>query len=121
MNCDTAIRDIADAARALRELPAQPDTGRWTVVFADFGHAMLHLATLPTPLDGETATDLFVTLHVQTLSSYELEAPDAATAEAAARAYFEQQRAEVRPWAASWLTTAPGTVIEGAAPAPFLV
>ncbi|MFI9214318.1 hypothetical protein ACIGW7_40085 [Streptomyces sp. NPDC053253] len=121
MNCDTAIRDIADAARALRELPPQPETGRWTVVFADFGHVMLPLATLPTPLEGELGTELFVTLHVQALSSYELEAPDADTAEATARAYFEQQRAEVEQWGASWLAAAPGTVIEGPAPEPFLV
>ncbi|GGY71118.1 hypothetical protein GCM10010363_60330 [Streptomyces omiyaensis] len=121
MTCDTAIHDIADAARALRALPRGPETGRWSVVFADFGHAMLPLATLPTPVDEAAATELFVTLHVQGLSSYELEAPDAATAEATASAYFEQQRAEVRPWRDSWLTAAPGTVIEGAASAPFLV
>ncbi|MFF6903399.1 hypothetical protein [Streptomyces hydrogenans] len=121
MNCDTAIRDIVDAARALRALPPCRESGRWTVVFADFGHTMLPLATLPTPVDGASASDLFVTLHVQALSSYELEAPDAATAEATARAYFEQQRSGLRPWSDSWLTAAPGTVIEGPAPDPFLV
>lgn len=111
------LRVTAQMISGLQTRPYAPD--QWTVVFADFGHDLLVLGTLPTPAScTEQAEKLFDVLFAQNLASYELTAPSAEAAERRAREYFAAERAGVTPWADTAVTALPGTVIPAhAAPA----
>lgn len=117
---DTTLYDLAQefqaAAQCIKTFAAQPYAtaggDRWTVVFADFGHDLLVLGVLPTPDEQDVMDeDLFGFLFEQCLSSYAVTAADAAAAEGIARNHFKAERADAEPWADTWLTVMPGTVI----------
>ncbi|MDX2692208.1 hypothetical protein [Streptomyces ipomoeae] len=109
----TAVREFRLTAQVIAGLPTQPHApDQWTVAFADFGHDLLVLGTLPTPDPrSETAADLFAVLYAQDLSSYEVTAPTAADAEHRAREYFAAERMGVAPWPELGLVAMPGTPI----------
>ncbi|MGW1365071.1 hypothetical protein ACWCQP_47800 [Streptomyces chartreusis] len=109
----TAVEELWATAQVIAGLsPRSYAPDRWTVVFADFGHDLLVLGTLPTPAScTELADDLLAVLHAQSLASYEMTAPSAEAAERRAREYFTAERAKVTPWADTGLLALPGTVI----------
>ncbi|MCZ1021461.1 hypothetical protein [Streptomyces noursei] len=109
----TAMDELRVTAQVIAGLPTRsyaPD--QWTVVFADFGHDLLVLGTLPTPAScTEVAEDLFAVLQAQNLSSYEVTAPSAAAAERRAREYFAAERIGVTSWSDTGPDAQPGTPI----------
>lgn len=109
----TAMNELWVTAQMIAGLPTRPYApDQWTVVFADFGHDLLVLGTLPTPAScTELAKDLFAVLFAQNLASYEVTAPSAEAAERRAREYFAAERTEITPWADTGLVALPGTVI----------
>ncbi|MFI9771869.1 hypothetical protein ACIHJG_34145 [Streptomyces sp. NPDC052415] len=109
----TAVHELRVIGRVIAGLPVQPYApDRWTVVFADFGHDLLVLGSLPTPDPlSKAAADQLAILHAQDLSSYEVTAPSAQAAERRAREYFAAERIGVTPWPATGLFALPGTPI----------
>ncbi|MFI1700440.1 hypothetical protein ACH419_31290 [Streptomyces bobili] len=109
----TAVHELRVTGRVIAGLLLQPYApDRWTVVFADLGHDLLVLGTLPTPDPrSEAAADQFAVLHAQDLSSYEVIAPSAEAAERRAREYFAAERIGVTPWSTTGLVALPGTLI----------
>lgn len=109
----TAIDTLKAAARAFRELPEHPYApDRWAVIFADLGHTMVPLHTLPAPEPGTAfAHGIADELHTQGLASYEVTAPDAHAAEQRAREYFAAEHAAVKPWSDRGFATLPYTQI----------
>jgi hypothetical protein len=100
----------AQVIAGLPRRPYAPD--QWTVVFADFGHDLLVLGTLPTPNScTEQAEKLFDLLFARNLASYDMTAPSSEAAERRAREYFTAERAGVEPWADTAVAAVPGTVI----------
>ncbi|MGW0333532.1 hypothetical protein ACWD0J_16945 [Streptomyces sp. NPDC003011] len=109
----TAAHELRVTAQVIAGLPTQPHApDQWTVVFADFGHELLVLGTLPTPdPHSELAAALFAVLHGLDMASYEMTADSAAAAERRARAYFAAERAGVTAWADTAILALPGTPI----------
>ncbi|QDN84379.1 hypothetical protein [Streptomyces sp. RLB3-6] len=109
----TAMNELWVTAQVIAGLPTRPYApDQWTVAFADFGHDLLVLGTLPTPAScTELAEDLLAVLSAQNLASYEVTAPSAEAAERRAREYFAAERTGVTPWADTAIIALPGTVI----------
>ncbi|MET7490593.1 hypothetical protein [Streptomyces sp. NPDC005538] len=109
----TVVHELRVTGRVIAGLPVKPYApDQWTVVFADLGHDLLVLGTLPTPDPrSQVAADQFAVLHTQDLSSYEVTAPSAEAAERRAREYFAAERIGVTPWSATGLVALPGTPI----------
>ncbi|MET7490174.1 hypothetical protein [Streptomyces sp. NPDC005538] len=110
------VEEFRTTAQFLKDMSAQPyDTAggdQWTVVFADFGHDLIVLGTLPTPAEQEaTAEDLSIFLYDNGMSSYQVTASDAAAAEHIVRSHFKAERADTEPWAHTGLIVMPGTEI----------
>ncbi|WP_225650984.1 hypothetical protein [Streptomyces solaniscabiei] len=110
------VEEFRTTAQFLKAMSAQPyDTAgidQWTVVFADLGHDLIILGTLPTPHEQEaTDEDLSIFLDDNGMSSYRVIAPDAATAEHIARSHFKTERADTEPWTDTVPIVTPGTKI----------
>ncbi|MEU5476851.1 hypothetical protein [Streptomyces mirabilis] len=110
------VEEFRTTARFLKDMAARPyataGSDRWTVVFADLGHDLIVLGTLPTP-DEQTdvSEDLLRFLFYECLSSYTVVAADTAAAEGIARSHFKAERADIEPWADTGLLVIPGTEI----------
>ncbi|MFF7953908.1 hypothetical protein [Streptomyces griseorubiginosus] len=109
----TAVHELRVTGQVIAGLPVQPYApDQWTVVFADLGHDLIVLRTLPTPDPrSQAAADQFAVLNAQDLSSYEVTAPSAEAAECRAREYFAAERIGVAPWSATGLVALPGAPI----------
>ncbi|MER5372541.1 hypothetical protein [Streptomyces sp. NPDC002553] len=108
------VEEFRTTAQFLKNMSAQPYNiaggDQWTVVFADFGHDLIVLGTLPTPDEQEaTAEDLSIFLYDNGMSSYQVTASAAAAAEHLVRSHFKAERADVEPWADTELIVTPGT------------
>ncbi|MGP4112950.1 hypothetical protein ACTWP5_18820 [Streptomyces sp. 4N509B] len=85
----------------------------WTVAFDDHGWRMVVLAIFPTPADESLHSDLWLTLYDSALASYEVTAPDASSAELAARRFFAADRVAADPHSSTQLLAMPSTRIPG--------